>query len=54
MLEVLVSHKTVGFFVVSHSVIFDQINADVLLRKVNYLYLATVMCPIVFLYPVSA
>ncbi len=36
-----------------HSVIFDQINADVLFRRVNYLWLATFTCPIVFLYPVS-
>ncbi len=32
----------------SGSVIFDQINADVLFRRVNYLYLATFTCPIVF------
>ncbi len=37
----------------SRSAIFDQINTDVLFRRVNYLYLATFMCPIVFLYPVS-
>ncbi len=37
----------------SLSVIFDQINTDVLFRRVNYLYLATFMCPVVFLYPVS-
>ncbi len=28
---------------------FDQINADVLCRRVNYRYLATFMCPVVFL-----
>ncbi len=38
----------------SHSAIFDQINTDVLFRRVNYLYLSTCMCPIVFLYPVSS
>ncbi len=37
----------------SHFVIFDQINADVLFRTVNYLYLTTFTCPIVFLCPVS-
>ncbi len=37
----------------TNAAIFDQINADVLFRKVNYLYLATFMCPIVLLYPVS-
>ncbi len=36
-----------------HSVIFDHINADILLRRVNYLYLAIFTCPIVFLYSVS-
>ncbi len=37
----------------SQSVMFDQINAEVLCRRVNYLYLATFLCPVVFLYPVS-
>ncbi len=37
----------------SHSAIFDQINTGVLLRRVNYLYLANFKFPIVFLYPVS-
>ncbi len=37
----------------SCSAIFDQINTDVLFRRVNYLYLATFTCPVVFLYPVS-
>ncbi len=37
----------------SCSVIFDQINADLLIRRVSYLYLITSMCPIVFPYPVS-
>ncbi len=36
----------------SDSAIFDQINIDVLFRRVNYLYIATFMCRIVFLYPV--
>ncbi len=37
----------------SCSAIFDQINTDVLFRRVNCLYLATFTCPIVFLCPVS-
>ncbi len=37
----------------SRSAIFGHINADLLFRRVNYLYLATFTCPIVFLYPVS-
>ncbi len=35
----------------SRSAIFDQINGDVLFRRVNHLYLATFTCPIVFLSP---
>ncbi len=37
----------------SRLAIFDQINADVLFRRVNYLYQATFTCPEVFPYPVS-
>ncbi len=37
----------------SRSAIFDQINADILYKRVNYWYLATFTCPIVFLCPVS-
>ncbi len=37
----------------SQSAISDQINADVLFRGVNYLYLATFTCPTVFLPPIS-
>ncbi len=33
--------------------LFDQINTDLLFKRVNYLYLATFTCSIVFLYPVS-
>ncbi len=33
-------------FCLSRSAIFDQINADVLFRRVDYLYLATFTCPI--------
>ncbi len=35
------------------SPIFDQINTDILFRRVNYPYLTTSTSPIVFLYPVS-
>ncbi len=38
---------------VSHSAIFDQIDAKSFFRRVNYLHLATFTCPKVFLYPVS-
>ncbi len=37
----------------SQLAIFDQINADVLLKSVSFPYLATFICPVVFLYPVS-
>ncbi len=37
----------------SRSAMFDQINADVLFKRVNYLYPATFTCPVVFLYAVS-
>ncbi len=37
----------------SRSSVFDQINANFLLRRVNYLHITTFMCPIVFLYSVS-
>ncbi len=40
-------------FPLSHLPIFDQINSNVLFRRVNHLYLATVMRPIVCSYPVS-
>ncbi len=33
---------------------FQLNKADILFRRVNYLYLATFTCPIVFLYPVSS
>ncbi len=36
-----------------HLKMFDN-NADVLFRRVNYIYLATFTCPVVFLYPVWA
>ncbi len=44
-----------GFWLLSlaRSAIFDQINTDILFKRVNYLYLATFTCLIVFLYPVS-
>ncbi len=35
----------------SRSAIFDKINADVLFRRVNSLFLATFMCPIVIIMP---
>ncbi len=42
----------ITFSLLSHAAVFDQINVDVLSRRVNYLYLATFTCPTVFLYPV--
>ncbi len=45
--------SVITFMSLPHSAIFDQINADVLFRRVNYLYLATFTCPVMFLYPVS-
>ncbi len=37
----------------SQLAILDQMNEDISFRRVNYLYLATHTCPIVFLYPVE-
>ncbi len=34
----------------NHSVIFDQIKAEILFRRVNHLYQATFTCPILFRY----
>ncbi len=47
----LISMRNLSGLYATNTAIFDQINAGILSRRVNYPYLVTFTCPIVFLYP---